>query len=53
MKTIREREAERRQEKLSEVRRQIAEGSLVVRQMTAEERARHAARPRPRRPRKR
>jgi hypothetical protein len=47
MKTIRQRQDERREEKLSEVRRQIADGSLVVRQMTAEERARHVARPRP------
>ena len=39
MKTIREREDERRQEKLREMRRQIKDGSLVVRRMTAEERA--------------
>jgi hypothetical protein len=49
MKTIRQRQDERRKEKLSEVRRQIADGSLVVRQMTAKERAAFAARSRRRR----
>jgi hypothetical protein len=39
VKTIRERENERRQEKLRDMRRQIRDGSLVVRRMTAKERA--------------
>ncbi len=41
MKTARERNDERRREKLRDVRRQIKEGSLVVRQMTAAERNAH------------
>jgi hypothetical protein len=39
MKTARERDNERRKEKLKEMRRQIADGTLVVRQMTAKEKA--------------
>ena len=39
MKTARQRDNERRKEKLKEVRRQIDEGTLVVRKMTAKERA--------------
>ena len=45
MKTTQERQADRRREKLLEVERQVREGSLVVRQMTAEERARNQPRP--------
>ena len=41
MSTARERQEERRQERLREVERQIARGSLVVRQMTPAERAAH------------
>ena len=40
-----ERQAERRRQKLIEVEKQVREGSLVVRQMTAEERARNPVRP--------
>ena len=47
MKTAKEREEERRREKLAAVEKQIRDGSLVVRQMTAEERARHPPRPAP------
>ena len=39
MKTIRERQDEARRRKLEDVRRQVASGSLVIRQMTSEERA--------------
>jgi hypothetical protein len=50
MKTPQERQAERRRQKLDEVEKQIRAGSLVVRQMTDEERARNPARePQPKR----
>ncbi|MEA2253864.1 MAG: hypothetical protein QOC78_3965 [Solirubrobacteraceae bacterium] len=39
-KTQREREAEQRQAKLERIQEQVDEGSLVIRQMTEEERAR-------------
>ena len=39
MKTARERAEEKRQEKLDLVREQVKEGTLVIRQMTAKERA--------------
>jgi hypothetical protein len=38
MTTVRKRQDEKRRQKLAEVRRQVAEGSLVIRQMTATER---------------
>ena len=38
-KTVRERQEERREEKLQEIKRQIKDGSLVVRKMTKAERA--------------
>ncbi len=38
-KTVKQRQDDQRQEKLREVRRQIKDGSLVVRQMTRKERA--------------
>ncbi len=41
MKSVRQRQEERRDEKLREVRRQIEDGSLVVRKMTPAERAAH------------
>jgi hypothetical protein len=47
METAQERAEERRREKLAAVREQIRAGSLVVRQMTAEERARFPPRPAP------
>ena len=40
-KTVRERQDERRAEKLREIRKQVKEGSLVVRKMTPAERAAH------------
>ena len=49
MKSTKQRADERRQEKLERVQEQIKEGSLVVRKMTAKERAAHPPRPRPER----
>jgi hypothetical protein len=49
MKTPQERAQDRRREKLAAIDEQVRSGSLVVRQMTEEERARYpprAARPR-------
>lgn len=45
MKTTRERADERREAKLELVREQVASGSLVIRQMTDEERRRYPPRP--------
>lgn len=50
VKTARERAEEKRAEKLERVREQVETGSLVIRQMTAEERRRYpplAALPKP------
>jgi hypothetical protein len=38
MKSVQQRQEERRQEKLDEVRRQVESGSLTIRKMTPEER---------------
>ena len=38
-KTVKQRQDDKRKEKLREVRKQIKDGSLVVRQMTRKERA--------------
>lgn len=54
MKTARERAEEKRAEKLELVREQVENGSLVIRQMTSEERRRYPPRPEPpRRPARR
>ena len=45
MKTQKERAEEKRLEKLAAVQEQVRQGSLVVRQMTAEERERNQPRP--------
>jgi hypothetical protein len=45
MKTTRERAEERRVAKLELVREQVENGSLVIRNMTEEERSRYPARP--------
>jgi len=47
VKTTRERAEEQRQAKLALVREQVQNGSLVIRQMTAEERRRYPQRPSP------
>jgi hypothetical protein len=47
MKTTQEREQERRSQKLAAVEEQIRSGSLVVRKMTAAERARYPPRQEP------
>jgi hypothetical protein len=53
-KTTRERADEKREAKLELVREQLANGSLVIRQMTDEERRRYPPRPvAPRRPSRR
>jgi hypothetical protein len=45
MKTTRERADEKRQEKLDHVREQVDSGSLVIRQMTDDERERYPLKP--------
>jgi hypothetical protein len=51
VKTARERAEEKRAEKLERVREQVESGSLVIRQMTAEERRRYPlVPPQPKRP---
>ncbi len=56
MKTLWERQEEKRAEKLADIREQVAQGTLRIRKMTAKERADNPPRPgssRPsRRPRK-
>jgi hypothetical protein len=47
MKTTQERALERRRQKLAEVEEQVRSGSLVVRKMTAAERARYPPRQAP------
>jgi hypothetical protein len=47
MSTQRERAEEKRKEKLKAVEEQVAEGSLTIRQMTPEERAKYPKRDRP------
>jgi hypothetical protein len=47
VKTIRQRQEERREARLKEIQEAIAAGTLVVRQMTAEERAQFPPRPHP------
>ena len=50
MKTARERAEEKRAEKLERVREEVENGSLVIRQMTPEERRRYppvASQPKP------
>ena len=50
MSTQRERAEEKRKEKLKAVEEQVAEGSLTIRQMTPEERAKYPKRERPPQP---
>ena len=45
MKSQRERDDEKRRQKLEDIQEQVRKGSLVVRQMTPEERERDRARP--------
>jgi anti-sigma28 factor (negative regulator of flagellin synthesis) len=53
MKTVHERAEEQRQAKLAQMRQQIEAGTLVVRKMTAEERAKYPAKPQPEKSKKR
>jgi len=47
MKTQRERDEERRKQKLEAVREQVEQGDLVIRKMTPEEREKYPPKPRP------
>ena len=49
MKTQRERAEERRADRLAAVQEEIEAGTLVIRRMTAEERAQYPPQPRPER----
>lgn len=53
MKSTYERQQEAREQKLADMRRQIKEGTLVIRQMTEEERRANPPRPRTAPPRAR
>ena len=50
MKSARERAEEKREQKLAQVREQVQSGSLVIRQMTDEERRRYPLRAQRKRP---
>jgi hypothetical protein len=45
MATVRERQEEKRRLKLAHIRRQVADGSLVIRRMTEEERKQYPPTP--------
>jgi hypothetical protein len=45
VKTLWERQEERRAEKLADIREQVEQGTLRIRQMTAKERAEHPPQP--------
>jgi anti-sigma28 factor (negative regulator of flagellin synthesis) len=51
VKTVRQKQDEKREEKLEQIKRQVEDGSLVIRQMTDDERERHPApaQPKPKR----
>jgi hypothetical protein len=53
MSTARERQEQKRQEKLDLVQEQVDSGSLVIRKMTAAERKANPPRPRDERPKRR
>lgn len=53
MKTVHERAEEQRRAKLAAIDEQIKAGTLVVRKMTAAERAKYPARPVPEKPKRR
>ena len=53
MKSARERAEEKREAKLESVREQVQSGSLVIRQMTDDERRRYPPRPAPPKPSRR
>jgi hypothetical protein len=50
MKTLSERQEEKRAEKLADIREQVKQGTLRIRQMTAKERADNPPRPGSKRP---
>jgi hypothetical protein len=47
MSTQRDRDDEKRREKLESIKEQLESGALTIRQMTPAERAKHPPRPRP------
>jgi hypothetical protein len=47
VKTLAQRQEERRQAKLEEIERDVARGTLVIRKMTSAERAKYPPRERP------
>jgi hypothetical protein len=53
VKTQRERDDQRRREKLAAIDEQVEEGTLKIRKMTAKERAANPPKPRPERGRRR
>ena len=50
MASIRDRQERDREQKLAEIKRQVKEGTLTIRQMTAAERKRNPPKPRAPRP---
>jgi hypothetical protein len=46
MKSVQQQQEERRQRQLDDIRRQVENGTLVIRQMTAEERRMNPPKPR-------
>ena len=52
MKTQKERDAAKRDEKIAHMQEQIDQGKLTVRKMTAKERAAHPPKPRTEKPRR-
>jgi hypothetical protein len=53
MSSARERQEQKRKEKLELVQEQVDSGSLVIRKMTPEERKENPPKPRPERPKRR
>jgi len=53
MKSVQDRQREDRERKLADMRRQVEEGTLVIRSMTPEEREANPPRPRQERPKPR
>lgn len=47
MKSVQQQQQERRRQRLEDIERQVKEGTLVIRKMTAEERRLYPPRPQP------
>ncbi len=52
MRSVQQQQEERRQRQLDDIRRQVENGTLVIRQMTAEERRMNPPKPRAAKPRR-